>query len=179
MTEEWRPVVGYEGYYEVSDMGRVRSIDRVISRCDGTKEERRGKILSQFKDRYGYLGVSLNKNGKSKTFTTHRLVCESFLGSPVENSNQVNHMDGIKDNNRLSNLEWCTAEENTKHAIDFGIRGTGNYRGQVLAYDLNGDLKYVLKGSSDMRAKGFSPSGVSSCLSGKLRTHNKHTFKRG
>ena len=108
MIEEWRPVVGYEGLYEVSNTGRVRSLDRFYYRLH------KGKVLSPAKDRYGYLTVTLNYNGKSKTIKIHRLVAQAFIENP-DNLPQVNNIDEDKSNNSVENLEWCTAKYNNKY----------------------------------------------------------------
>ena len=120
MIEEWRPVVGYEGLYEVSNTGQVRSLDRFYYRLH------KGKVLSPTKDRYGYLTVTLNCNGKSKTIKIHRLVAQAFLPNP-DNLPQVNHKDEVKTNNSVDNLEWCTA----KYNVNFGTRQE-RYRNTML-----------------------------------------------
>ena len=120
MIEEWRPVVGYEGLYEVSNTGQVRSLDRFYYRLH------KGKVLSPTKDRYGYLTVTLNCNGKSKTIKIHRLVAQAFLPNP-DNLPQVNHKDEDKTNNNVTNLEWCTA----KYNVNFGTRQE-RYRNTML-----------------------------------------------
>ena len=120
MIEEWRPIEGYEGLYEVSNTGRVRSVDRFYYRLH------KGKVLSPTKDRYGYLTVTLNCNGKSKTIKIHRLVAQAFLPNP-DNLPQVNHKDEDKTNNNVDNLEWCTA----KYNVNFGTRQE-RYRNTML-----------------------------------------------
>ena len=108
MIEEWRPIEGYEGLYEVSSYGRVRSLDRFYYRLH------KGKVLSPTKDRYGYLTVTLNYNGKSKTIKIHRLVAQAFLPNP-DNLPQVNHKNEVKSDNCVDNLEWCDAKYNNKY----------------------------------------------------------------
>ena len=121
MIEEiWKPIEGYEGLYEVSNLGRVRSLDRFYYRLH------KGKVLSPTKDRYGYLTVTLNCNGKSKTIKIHRLVAQAFLPNP-DNLPQVNHKDEVKSNNCVDNLEWCSA----KYNVNFGTRQE-RYRNTML-----------------------------------------------
>lgn len=114
--EVWRVIKGYP-HYEVSNIGNVRSLDRIIP-C-GLKNRRfRGKPLRMRIKNYGY--VSLTADGISNNFYVHRLVALMFIDNP-ENKPQINHIDGNKFNNVLSNLEWCTARENLKHAVDTGL----------------------------------------------------------
>lgn len=107
MNEEWRPVVGYEGLYEVSNTGRVRSVDRYVKTCYGSYRLHKGKVLSPGIRPDGYLVVSL----QYRMFRVHRLVAQAFLPNP-DNLPQVNHRDENPGNNNVDNLEWCTAKYN-------------------------------------------------------------------
>ena len=112
-----KPVVGYEGYYEVDQLGRVFSVDRVISVDDnGRKYEKpiAGKQMKQSLKNKGYKIVSLTKDGKTKMAYVHRLVAEAFIPNP-DNLPMVNHKDEDKTNNFLENLEWCTAKYNCNY----------------------------------------------------------------
>lgn len=112
MSMEWRDVPGYEGLYEVSDEGDVRSVRR-----SGAS----GGFMSPHNNK-GYLRVGLRKNGEAqKKFFVHRLVAEAFL-PPVPGKHFVNHKDGDKRNNKPDNLEWCTTSENQKHAYQIGLQ---------------------------------------------------------
>ena len=117
MIEEWKPVFGYEESHEVSNFGRVRSIDRIAS----NGRFYNGRILA-IKSIRGYSNVTLTFNGTIVTKQVHRLVMLTF--KYVENANmlQVNHIDGVKNNNILSNLEWCTPSENQKHSYTIGLQ---------------------------------------------------------
>ena len=110
MIEEWRPVVGYEGLYEVSNTGRVRSVDRYVKTCYGSYRLHKGKVLSPGIRPDGYLVVSL----QYRMFRVHRLVSEAFLPNP-DNLPQVNHKDEDKSNNRVDNLEWCDSKYNNNY----------------------------------------------------------------
>ena len=112
-----KPVVGYEGYYEVDQFGRVFSVERVISVNDnGRKYEKRvsGRQMKQCLKNNGYKSVSLTKDGVTKAFYVHRLVAEAFIPNP-DNLPMVNHKDEDKTNNFLENLEWCTAQYNNTY----------------------------------------------------------------
>lgn len=112
-AKAWRPVAGYEGLYEVSNTGEIRSIAR-----KGT----RGGILTQSaSNQKHYAHVLLTKGCKHKTASVHRIVAQAWLLNP-EHKEQVNHIDGNKLNNRIENLEWATASENMRHAIRTGLK---------------------------------------------------------
>jgi len=123
--EQWLPIKGYEEYYEISDCGRVRTIKRLCacSAALGGKgvrtvpaKIRKPNILK------GYHCITLIVNGKSKGFKIHRLVAEHFLSAQPTSEHQINHIDGNKANNHVSNLEWVLPVENTRHAIETGLR---------------------------------------------------------
>lgn len=113
MMEEWRAVPGYEGLYEVSNMGNVRNV-------------RRNTLLKLSKTNDGYIQVWLYKNGIRNRFQVHRLVCQAFLPNP-DNLPQVNHRDEVKINNRVENLEWCDG----KYNVNYGTRQE-RYRNTML-----------------------------------------------
>lgn len=117
MSEEWRPVVGYEGLYEVSDLGNVRSMARCVDNGRGWKRPYRAKEKALQKNNHGYLIVGLYSKGKAKLMSVHRLVAEAFIPNP-ENKAEVNHIDGNKTNNCVWNLEWATRTENACHSVN-------------------------------------------------------------
>lgn len=113
-VEIWLPVVGYEGYYEISNTGKVRSLDRIV-KCRNVTALKKGKICNFFVRSSEYLSVSLCKDGKAKQYTLHRLLGIHFIPNP-DNKPFINHINGIKTDNRLENLEWSTPKENIQHA---------------------------------------------------------------
>jgi hypothetical protein len=121
MQEEWRPIKSYEGCYEVSNLGRVRSVTRKIERTDPKNISKtrlftyKGKLIPFWINEKGYLRLTLNKDGNKSNHLVHRLVANSFLDN-IENKNQVNHKNGIKSDNRVDNLEWVTNLENRLHS---------------------------------------------------------------
>lgn len=120
--EIWKPVLGYEGYYEVSSFGRVKSLPR-ISHLPGNSGTyiKKEKFMKIHKDRrYGYKQLELHTNSKGKTWKIHRLVGLAFIPNPL-NLPQLNHIDGDKTNNRVENLEWCDNSYNQIHAFRMGL----------------------------------------------------------
>lgn len=116
MSENWKPVKDYEGIYEVSDTGLVRSLDRV----DRLNRFKKGTLKAPCDNGRGYLCVNLKAHGKQAQKTIHRLVATAFIPNP-DNLPVINHIDGNRGNNDISNLEWCTQLENMRHAFKTGL----------------------------------------------------------
>lgn len=131
MSEEWKNVIGYEGYYQVSNKGNVRSVDRLkehnTSHSGFIPIE--GQMLKQSISHKGYPIVYLSKSGKDKTVPVHRLVAITFIPNP-DNLPQVNHIDGDKTNNNAENLEWCDNSYNQIHAYKMGLHKVSEKAGR-------------------------------------------------
>lgn len=122
--EEYRQIKGYEGLYEVSNMGNVLSLSRKTKGRWGKDKTSPGRLLKLDKSGLGYARISLSKNGVTKKYHVHRLVAEAFIPNP-DNKPCVNHLDNSRDNNVVSNLEWATHADNTNHAKKQGRIATG------------------------------------------------------
>ena len=142
MEEIWKDVPGYEGLYQVSNMGLVKSLARTRKAYTPGKGSWEApvneRILKAHITRH-YFSVVLAKDGNKKTTSVHRLVAKAFIPNPLEKP-QVNHIDGNKINNRADNLEWVTAKENTIHSVQHGLQGPNPRRISVAQCDLSGNL---------------------------------------
>lgn len=115
MTEIWHPCAGYETHYEVSNLGNVRSIERMVRHAKGGVKLSPSKLLKQGRSKNGYLTVSFSVDSIKSNQSVHRLVARAFIPNE-SNKPQVNHKDGNKHNNHVENLEWMTCSENGLHA---------------------------------------------------------------
>lgn len=151
--EIWKPVKGYEGMYQVSNLGRVRSLDRLIHQKDRWGNIRptryKGKLKKGSLKNTGYYAINLKEK---RDISIHRLVAEAFIPNP-ENKPCVNHINGIKTDNRVENLEWCTYRENTVHAYknDLSKKGKKHYKTNLNEKQVR-DIKYNLSHLSDREA---------------------------
>jgi len=128
--EQWKSVVGYEGLYEVSNLGRVKSLDKVVKRLTYSYLKK-GRLMTDISDRYKkqnrYINICLrDANGIEKQTCIHRLVAQAFIPNP-ENKPVVNHKNGLKWDSRLENLEWVTEVENQQHALITGLKKSKKY----------------------------------------------------
>lgn len=149
MIEVWKDVQGYEGYYQVSNLGRVKNLERKIPSgyCMRTIPER---VLKNNVNEFGYLYVILYKDTKPKKHKIHRLVANAFIDNP-ESKRCVNHIDGNKQNNCVENLEWATHSENMKHASEKNLWVSWNkgkhYKGKEHSEETKKKISEKLKGN--------------------------------
>lgn len=168
MQEIWKDVVGYEGLYQVSNLGKVYSL---IS----------NKIIAFSKKPKGYLIVHLYKNGVDKSKHIHRLVAEAFIPNP-NNYPEVNHLDGIKTNNCIDNLEWCTKKQNMEHAsknnLVSRLYGADNYRSKkVIQLDLMYNPIKIWESTGEiMRALNIPKQHISNVCNHKNKTTRNFIF---
>jgi hypothetical protein len=144
--EEWRDIAWYEGLYQVSNLGRVKSLPREVECKPGHTKRLKGKILSQGTNTSGYRYLLLSLFGHRSPFMVHRLVAIAFLQNP-DNKPEVNHKDLDKTNNKVSNLEWSTRKENSDHAIRNG-HGPKDCRRKLTKDDIPTILERVGNGES-------------------------------
>ncbi len=177
MQENWKDVVGYEGYYKVSDKGRVMTVAREFIKSNGRKCLVKEQILSQGVVR-GYKCVDLKVSGNRKTMRVHRLVSMAFIGEPSKE--MVNHKDGNKTNNILSNLEWATRSENELHAYYTGLKKSNekhkkaivesNKKRRTLANDT---VKYI-RNSNKSQYELANELGISRANVGLIRQRKRY-----
>ena len=181
MEEVWKPVIGYEGKYEVSNYGNVKSLERI----DRNGHFRKGKILKPQKQRNGYVVVHLSNDGEAKWNTVHRLVACAFLDKPP-GCDIINHLDNNRENNYVDNLEWTTLKGNMQHAAKQGRmhyvpenlkRAQESKKRKVIAY--NGFKEMIFNSISEAEERGFNHRHISSCCRGKYgyKTHKGYFWR--
>lgn len=166
--EEWRDIKGYEGYYQVSNQGRIRNTNS-------------GRIRATYTNRFGYIGVGLHKDGEIHEKKIHRLVAEAFIPNP-DNLPEVNHKDENKENNTVENLEWCTR----KYNINYGTRNdrqkekvtnNPNISKPVGQYTLDGELVKVWPSLAETGRNGYNPNGVGRSCRGERGKHKGYKWQ--
>jgi hypothetical protein len=179
--EEWRDVVGYEGYYQVSNLGRVRSLDRILVSRDGRRKRYKGKVLKPRLSNRGYVEVSLpRKSGGNSRHRVHRLVAEAFL-EPDPTRPQVDHINAIRTDNRVENLRWTTPSENLQYARDSGHLNDKERIAasiKVMARPLQRSDGVVFPSiASAARALGVHPQSIGHVLKGVSKQCQGFSFK--
>lgn len=174
MKEEWKDIKGYEGRYQISNTGRVKSLARYVrSICEYKHIELILKPIKQKYDDYHYVNL------RGKHYKIHRLVAETFIPNP-QNKREVNHINGDKSNNRVENLEWATPKENTNHAIRcLKIkRGYEKQQKSVCQYDLNGVLlNQYINITHAARLNNLHATSICACCKGRAKTHGGFIWK--
>ena len=175
--EIWKDARGFEGIYQVSNLGRIRSVDRYVN--SGLKNVKtflhKGKILKQQQNRCGYLLIRGKKDNKKINILLHQIVAETFISNP-ENKPEVNHIDGNKQNNCVSNLEWVTYSENLKHAFRTGLKkskyGKDHHNIRLVnQYDKDNNFIKQWYGFHEIdRELGFDYRNIHACCNNKQPT---------
>lgn len=187
MSEIWKDIAGYDGAYQVSNLGRIKSISRKISCHKKHLRHSEGTVLSPSIKRNGYLGVTLFKNGKRKYVTVHQMVAKVFLLNP-RNLVEVNHKNGNTADNDVDNLEWDTRSGNIKHSFRTlnrssptgmtGIKGADNpLSKKIIQMDLSGNKVREWDSMQDAGRAGFGVGNIFSCCKGKRKTHKGFKWK--
>ena len=167
MKEIWKDVVGYEGLYQVSNLGNVKSVEREMQNYRGNKFIKVSKPIGKFINKYGYIRVTLYKNGIPRPFTVHRLVATAFIPNPM-GLKDINHIDFNKKNNNIENLEWCSRSYNVKHAIKHNpniLSGIMNHiekcKRPIIQYTMQGEFVKEFPSARDaMKELGIHTSHI-------------------
>lgn len=180
MQEVWKDIPGYEGLYQVSNLGRVKSLERYV-RNRSKKIRKPERILSQSTNNGGYKCVNLCKDGVQQGSFVHRLVAQAFIKN-CEDATQVNHINGNKQDNRPENLEWCSPTENMIHAwktgLQSGIRKKNDIRSVKIAqYDKEMNIVKVFPSIREAGRNGFSAGKICECCKGKRKSYRDYIWK--
>lgn len=185
MDEDWKKIEGWE-CYEVSNLGRVRVKTRTVIDKNGVAKIRKGRILKGSKGKLGYITVTLVEGQRRERLLVHRIVAKAFIPNPL-NKPCINHIDNTPSNNIVSNLEWCTPQENTNWMIAQGRfkrteswlknldKGLQPRRKRVRRIDPSTGETTVYDGINKTKKDGFTTSSVSQCCNGIRHLH--HGFK--
>lgn len=191
MEEIWKDIKGYEGLYQVSNLGRVRSLEH-YRKTDTGGYIQKGRILKQETIKgQGYCQVKLSKNGKTKRFRVHRLVLEAFVPNTM-NKPYINHINAIRNDNRVDNLEWCTQSENVKHSYNLGNSKSPAYwknKGKemywlkkkwkkVIQYDKNMNFINEFVSITEAQEKtSINKSNIVQCCKKKVKTAGGYIWR--
>jgi hypothetical protein len=166
MEEEiWKPIEGYEGRYQVSSLGRVRSYRKI----------KKDYVILKNVERKGYYRNYVG----GKMISTHILVAQAFIENK-DNKPYINHKNGDKMDNRMENLEWCTRSENAHHAYSMGLMKQGQEHCQakpLMVIDLKGNHIITLYGQKQWKEFGLDCATVQKCIAGKRKSHKGYTFR--
>lgn len=170
-NEVWKDIKGYEGLYQVSNLGRVKSLKRYEK--SGQKTRLRSEKILKQNNAMGYNYVILSKCSKLKSYRIHRLVAETFI-SNLQQLPQVNHIDGNKTNNCVDNLEWCTASYNIKEAYRLNLSKTR----KVIQYSLSGDFVNLWSSIANAsKSLNLDASAIAKCCKGKRNRVGNYLWK--
>ncbi len=183
--ETWKDIRGYEGLYQISDLGRIRSLGRVVNAKGNSKSKKRERILTQEITVFGYCRVRLfNSDGKAKHYAVHRLVAQEFIGNPE--GFEINHKNEIKTDNRVENLEIVTSKQNCNYGTRnerLSKKNTANkdiWSKKVVQKDKAGNVIAVYDSRLEAeRQTGLSNREIGRVCNGKRKTHKGYIWENG
>jgi hypothetical protein len=182
MKEIWKDIKGFEGLYQVSNLGNVKSLERTLIRKNGTRFFVRERMLIQTNDHGGYPYVTLTLLKNKKVRSVHRLVAESFIPN-TENKPEIDHIDGNPSNPMVDNLRWVTSTENHLNPITVERRqksacpiGKGLNARRVLGTSIQDGSTVFFDRMKDAINDGFCPSSISACVRGIQKQHKGYTW---
>lgn len=174
--ENWVDVKGWEGFYQVSNYGNVRSLSRTKTVKNGGVQEVKGRVLTPQTDRFGYYRVCFTRDGKSVYKRVNRIVAQAFIPNP-DNLPQVNHKNECKTDNRVENLEWCDAKYNS----NYGSRNKKVQEAQsvwVIKLSFNNEILHFYRSAMEAeRDTGISNSNINRCCKGKRKSAGGYIWK--
>ena len=183
--EIWENIIGYEGLYQVSSLGNIKSIARIVAHQKKGNQFYSGRMLKSETSNCGYKRIQLCKSNLAKPYSIHRIVALTFIPNP-NSYPQVNHIDGNKGNNYIDNLEWCNASENQIHYIKL-TNHKNKYLGKfnedhpaskiVNQYDLNGNFLKQWASTLDAGRNGYNSNGISQCANGDYKSSNGYLWR--
>lgn len=168
--EEWKDIEQFEGLYQISNEGRVRSLDRDIETSTGTRHYK-SNILNKYEKENGYYTVNLYNKGVKENKFIHKLVAEAFIPNP-DNKPCVDHINGNNQDNRVENLRWCTQQENNNFELYRQHQTNNPLKSKIVyQYTLDGRLLAIFPSTMEVERKfGFGNTNISKCCLGKTRT---------
>lgn len=183
--EIFKPIFGFEGAYEISTYGRIKSLERNVLKKNGTLHYTISEFIMKAHITWGgYSRISLFKNSKYFKYPIHRLVAIHFIPNPI-GYDQINHIDGNKQNNHIENLEWCNASQNHNHryktlghiAPRTGVINDAFSSKPVVQLNLNNELVNIYPSIGEAVRSGYNRGHVSECCNGKRKTHKNSKWQ--
>lgn len=178
MEEIWKDIQGYEGLYQVSNLGNIKSLHYRARTGNPKSNIQYSRNMKLFIEKSGYVSIKLCKSGHSKRYLVHRIVANAFIPNP-QSKPQINHKDGNKSNNTVNNLEWTTNSENQKHAVNLGLKekntvgqmGHKNVMAKpIIQYDLSGNFVKLWYSIADAaRAVDGMSALIVHCAKGRIK----------
>lgn len=172
MQEIWKDIIGYYGVYKINNFGEIKSLER-MKWNHSKKQLIQERIMKQYMS-VGYYKVDLSLNDKRERYFVHRLLAQAFINNP-NNKLQVNHINGIKTDNRLENLEWVSPSENVRHAFNIGLIKINAKR--ILQMDFNGNIIREWESTKIAGQNGFRISCINKAITGMHKHHRGFLWK--